>query len=89
MNKKFFIAIIISIVSYGIFLYLIFEVFPIIGRRLLPFLLTWHILSIFMMYNAYRGKTFRVPIIGNFAARFSKIDDPDDMLDMNIYNKKR
>lgn len=88
INKKFLIAIVISVVSYVAFLYVIFEIFPDVGHTLLPFLLIWHISSIFMMYGAYKGKMFRVPIIGNFAARLSKIDDIDNVNDVNTCHKK-
>lgn len=86
MKSKLLIPIIlIGVLSYIIFLFMIYKFFPNIGRILIPFLLTQHLLSIPLAYMAYRGKVFKVPIIGNFAAKWSKIDDRNDI---DIYKKE-
>lgn len=77
MNRKFFLAMTISLLLYATFLYLIFEIYPTIGKILLPSLLLMHLVSLFMIYFAYKGEKFRIPIIGNFAAKISKIDDEE------------
>lgn len=85
MKSKLLIPIIlIGTLSYIIFLFIIYKLFPNIGKILLPLLLAQHLLSTHLAYKAYRGKVFKVPIIGNFAEKWSKVDD---IHDIDMYNK--
>ncbi len=68
-----------TLLSYIIFLFIVYKFFPHIGRILLPLLLVQHLLSIPLAYKAYRGKVFKVPIVGNFAEQWSKVEDINDI----------